>query len=396
MTRPLLIGLAVLALAAPAAGQTAVGLFDAAVVHDLQIFMNSRDLQLMREAYLEDTYYQADLEWRGERVRSIAVRSRGGGSRNPVKPGLKLDFNRYVSDQTFLGLKSLVLDNLWQDPSFLRESVTMALFTRMGQPAPRESYARLFINGVYEGLFTMVEPIDEMFLGRVFGDDRGYLFEYHWIDAYRGEDLGPGLEPYVARFEAESHEAEGRVALYTPIYDLFRVVAEPPNPAWRDAIERAVDVPQFLTHVAVEMFVSELDGLTGRWAMNNFYLHRLAGTTGHQFLVWDRDNAFQQIDTSILLRADQNLLFQKLLNYDDWRAFYLDAVENCARLAARGGWLERRVAFTAALIREAVYADPRKPASNDVFDTNVAFLRRFARERPALVIAEVAALRQAR
>jgi spore coat protein CotH len=395
VTRPLFVGLVVMALAAPAAGQTADNLFDAAVVHDLQLFMNSRDLQLLRETYLADTYYQADVEWRGQRVRSIGVRSRGSGSRNPVKPGLKLDFNRYVSDQAFLGLKSLVLDNLFQDPSFLRESVTMALFTRMGQPAPREAYARLFINGVYEGLFVMVEPIDEVFMGRALGDDQGYLYEYQWIDAYRGEDLGPGLEPYVERFEAETREAEGQVALYTPIHDLFRAVAGPQNPGWRDAVERAVDVPQFLTHVAVEMFVSELDGLTGLWAMNNFYLHRRSGATSHQFLVWDRDNAFQAIDTSILLRSEQNILFQKLLAYDEWRAFYLDAVENCARLAA-GGWLERRVAATAALIREAVYADTRKPAANDVFETDVAFLRRFARERPAVVIAEVDALRRAR
>jgi hypothetical protein len=173
-------------------------------------------------------------------------------------------------------------------------------------------------------------------------------------------------------------------------------VAGPQNPGWRDAVERAVDVPQFLTHVAVEMFVSELDGLTGGWAMNNFYLHRRVGTTNHQFLVWDRDNAFQAIDTSILIRSEHNLLFQKLLAYDDWRAFYLTAVEKCARLAAGGAWLERRVVATTALIREAVYADVRKPGSNDDFDTDVAFLRRFARQRPAVVLAEVEALRRAR
>ena len=31
-----------------------------------------------------------------------------------------------------------VLDNLWQDPSLVRESVTMGLFARMGHAAPRE------------------------------------------------------------------------------------------------------------------------------------------------------------------------------------------------------------------------------------------------------------------
>ena len=41
------------------------------------------------------------------------------------KPALRIDFNRYVAGQEFLGLKSLALDNLWQDPSMIRERLAM-------------------------------------------------------------------------------------------------------------------------------------------------------------------------------------------------------------------------------------------------------------------------------
>lgn len=127
-TRIVLVTLA--ATASTAHAQTADDLFAPGALHDLRLFMNSRDLQQLRETYEEDTYYQADLDWRGMRVRSVAIRSRGGGSRNGTKPGVKIDFDRFAIGQRFLGLESLVLDNLWQDPSFVRESVTMALFTR--------------------------------------------------------------------------------------------------------------------------------------------------------------------------------------------------------------------------------------------------------------------------
>jgi spore coat protein CotH len=398
ITRLAAVLAAVIALTAamPAAAQTAGDLFDTAVVNDLQLFMNSRDLQSMRQTYLEDTYYQADLDWRGQRLRSIAVRSRGGGSRNPVKLGLKLDFNRYVSGQEFLGLRGLVLDNLWQDPSLVRESVTMALFARMGQPAPREAYARLFINGVYQGVYALIEPIDSVFLERTFGNNRGYLFDYEWLDAYRGEDLGPELDPYIARFSAENHDSQGDVIRYGPIHDLFQAVGATQTASWRDTVERYADVRQFLTHVAVETFVSELDGLTGLWAMNNFYLYRPEGTTRHQFLVWDRDNAFQDIDSSVLSRVPQSLLFQKLLAYDDLWNFYLTALDTCATLAADDGWLEGVVDARAMLIRDAAYQDTNKPVSNDKFDSEVAFLRAFARQRPAVVRADVEALRRSR
>src|SRR5688500_16972750 len=135
------IAIAVL-VATPVFAQTADDLFAPGVVHDLRIFMNSRDLQLLHESFNANTWYQADIEWRGLRVRSVAVRSRGDGSRNPTKPGLLVDMDRYVGGQRFLGLPAIVLDNFWQDAALIRESVTMALFARLGQPAPREAYAR--------------------------------------------------------------------------------------------------------------------------------------------------------------------------------------------------------------------------------------------------------------
>jgi spore coat protein CotH len=392
MRRAVLVGV-LISIGAPAAAQTSDDLFNPGVLHDIRLFVNSRDLQQLRETYRENTYYQADLEWGGTRIRSVGIRSRGDGSRNPQKLGLKVDFNRYVSGQQFLGLKSLVLDNLWQDLSLLRESVTMALFTRMGQPAPRESYARVFINDVYQGVYTMVESIDSAFLSRSFGNDDGYLFEYQWLDEYHGGYLGRALEPYIARFKAETHESDGNVRLYGPLHDLFMEVERPQDAIWRESVERYLDVRQFLTHVAIEVFTSELDGLTGYWAMNNFYLYRPAATTAHQFLVWDRDNAFQDIESSVLLRTDQNELFKKLIVYSDLRSFYLQVLEACAHAAAEGGWLENEVAARAALIADAAHADGRKSGSNEDFASEVAFLLDFARRRPAVVLAEVGRLK---
>ena len=43
-----------------------------------------------------------------------------------------MDFDRYTTSQTFLGLKSFILDNLTQDPSGIRERVAMRFYERMG------------------------------------------------------------------------------------------------------------------------------------------------------------------------------------------------------------------------------------------------------------------------
>jgi spore coat protein CotH len=126
---------------AGADGQTAADLFDRDTVHEIRLSINSRDLQQLRDHYLEDRYYLADFQWRSIRVRNVAIRSRGGASRNPSKPAFRVDFNRFTTGQQFLGLKALVLDNVWQDGSFVAESTAMAFFERMGQAAPKESSA---------------------------------------------------------------------------------------------------------------------------------------------------------------------------------------------------------------------------------------------------------------
>ena len=376
-----------------AQAQTAGDLFAPATLHDLQVFMNTRDVQQLRDTYLENTYYQADLEWRGMRVRSVAIRSRGLGTRNPVKPGLAIDFDRFAAGQRFLGLQSLVLDNLWQDGSFVREAVTMELFERLGQPAPREAFARLFINGEYHGVYSLVEAVDPNFLSRAFGDPGGYAFEYHWLDEFHAEYLGRSLGRYKELFEPASHESESDTTLYSPLHDLFREINAAPSSAWRESVERLLDVRGFLTHVAIETFVSENDGILGNWAMNNFYLYRPSGSTQHRFIPWDRDNAFLAADTSILLRAGDNILMRRLLEQPDLLEFYLQALERCAR---ESGGLEQAIVTRANLIRAAVYADNRKLFPNDRFEADVAFLVQFARSRPGFVVAEVARLRGAR
>ena len=391
-TFALRIAVVILVAFAPvASAQTADDLFAPGVVHDLRIFMNSRDLQLLHDNFEANTWYQADVEWRGMRVRSVAVRSRGDGSRNPAKPGLLVDFDRFVGGQRFLGLQAFVLDNFWQDPALIRESVTMALFARMGQPAPREAYTRVFINDALVGVYAIVEAVDAAFLARAFGDEGGYVFEYQWLDEFHGEYLGQSLDRYKEKFSPETHVLDADSSLYAPLHDLFREINQPMSGTWRASVERHLDVQGFLTHLAVERFVSEIDGVLGSWAMNNFYVYRPSGSTRHQLIPWDRDNAFQTVDASIMLGTNENMLARRLLEHPDLRAFYLQELERVA--GAASGWLDAEIAARADVIRAAAYADANKPRSNEEFEAGIAHLRAFAQQRAAFVLAEVARLK---
>src|SRR3954471_24680363 len=79
--------------------------FDDAIVRDVYFTINSKDWQTLKDNYLDNTYYPVDFKWNNQGVRNAGIRSRGTGSRSGEKPGLRLDFDRYTTGQTFLGLK---------------------------------------------------------------------------------------------------------------------------------------------------------------------------------------------------------------------------------------------------------------------------------------------------
>jgi spore coat protein CotH len=322
------------------AGAQVPNLFDAGTLHDVRLYIHSRDLQELRARYLEDFYVPADFEWSGIRVRNVGVRVRGLATRSAIKPGLRVDFNRYVDGQTFFGMPALVLDNALKDPSLIRELISMAFIKRMGQPAPREAFGRLYINGAYEGLYAIVEVVDSAFLARELGDGLGYLFEHKYVDGFFGEFLGEDYAPYKLRFDAQTHRLESDYTLYAPIRELFREVNQDVDPAWRERVSWLIDLPQLMTHVAIETFLAEFDGFLGGYGMANFYLFRPVATNVHRLLAWDRDTTFQEVESPIFARASDNALMSRALRFPDLRTLYLDVLEQCAAAAAQDRWLD--------------------------------------------------------
>ena len=398
MVRPLAIGAlfgALLVLhATDVYAQTQAEFFNEQVLHEVRLFVNSRDYRLLRDRYQENIYVPADMVWKGLRVRNVGVRTRGTGSRNPTKLGLRVDFNRYTKKQQFLGLNSLILDNLWQDASLIREALAMSIYRRMGHPAPREAFARLYINNQYQGLYALVEPVDPVFLQRTIGENSGYLFEYHWVMPFYTEYLGDGLGPYRILFQPQNHELEAESLLYGPIRDLFREINEPDDAVWRTRVDERIDLAQFMTHAAIQGFLAQNDGLLGYAGLNNFYLYRFAGTNRHRLFPWDEDYAFTFIGSSLFRRGEQPVvLFERAFAEPDLRTVFLDAAEACARAITESGWLSAEIDRLVALIGSSVFEDTRKQYSNDDFLAGVDFLRAFAASRTEQVLAEVAVYR---
>jgi spore coat protein CotH len=404
LLRPLIvaIGLAVwpampgqhMDLEAQVQAPAGAALFDDTVLHEVRLFINTRDLRQLRERYLESFTVPADFIWRNTRVRNIGIQTRGAGSRNPYKPGFDVSFDRYTTGQEFQGLTGLVLDNLWQDPSLFRESLSMSVFRRLGQAAPRESFARLYINNEYQGVYGLVEKLDMRFVTAATQESNGRLFEYRWTFPFFGQSLGTDVESYKPLFAPRSTSTDTDAMLYGSIRDLFNAANNFEAPDWRERLESLLDVRQFLTHIAIQGCVLNLDGFMGYAGLNNFYLYRHPGTSRHRLFPWDEDWAFLVPEGSVFRRGDEPVAFvDRMLVEPDLRATFLDAAENCARTLGDEGWLASEIERLVALVGPAILDDPKKQFTNEAFVAEVEFLRTFAAARPAAVLAEVASAR---
>jgi spore coat protein CotH len=332
----------------------------------------------------------------------VGIRSRGTGSRSGIKPGLRVDFDRYMASQRFLGLKSFVLRNNTQDPTNLHERVSMLLFARMGEPASREAHTKIFVNDEYVGLFTIVESVDKDFLKRSLGEDTGYLYKYDYpVDGqpYRFEDKGSDPNQYVPLpFKPETHETDPKPEF---IVQLVQTVNQASDGAFRSAVGEYLDVQKFIRHVAVEVFVGDYDGFLGNYGINNFYFYRFDNRKLFTFIPWDKSEAFQAGPTSSIFHnisdvgdAQKNRLMTRALSYTDLYSQFLDTLIACAQSASEPaggdsrGWMEREVQREYAQIREAARADTEKPYSNDTFEAAIVNLLDFARRRSAIVTQE--------
>ena len=143
-----------------------------------------------------EEYVEGSLTYNGETISPIGIRSKGsigafvGGVSGPdwgnpsghkiatkLSMKFKIDWKGYNS--TFYNLKSLQLHSMNLDPSQLHDRLGYWLFKQMGVPSPRAIHAKLYINGEYNGIFSLVEQIDEQFADYHF-QGAGNIYKEVW------------------------------------------------------------------------------------------------------------------------------------------------------------------------------------------------------------------------
>ncbi len=299
-------------------------------VTEIRVTMSDSDMNFLlaeENAYSND-YVTADVmfsnsELTRSTVNNVGIRLRGGTSRERPKKAFKIDFKEFGGGQ-FYGYKKINLKPEANDPSLVRELLTMHLYRLMNVPAPRVAPAVLYFNEEYMGVYLMVEQIDDEFVDRRFGGEGGYLYKCG-IGATLEDD---GQVYNTLLFESKMNEdTDARVEL-----DSF-VTALNTIKRWnlkRD-FERYFAVDRYLRQLAVEAITGHWDGYS--WLNNNFYLYYNDDEGRFEFMPYDTDSTWG-IDwvsedwatrdlTNFYKDGRPRPLTSRILSVKDWNARYI-------------------------------------------------------------------------
>ncbi|MFK7755294.1 MAG: CotH kinase family protein [Flavobacteriales bacterium] len=335
--------------------------------------------------YEEATYTWANLtltDTSGEQFfDSVGVRLKGNSSYNHPgnKKAFKIDFNKYVIGQDYDGLKKLNFSNGFKDPSVIREKVFFDISHAVGVPAPRTSFANVYMNGTFWGFYTVVEQIDDQFLDWAIEDDDGNLFK-------AGDNFDPGegaadLEyygddqaSYETRYELKTNEEEND---WSDLVEFIDWINNSTDADFAAQIQDKIEFTEFLRSLALDNLFSNLDSYLG--SARNYYIYHNAATDKWEWIKWDGNESFgsytngvNNVDNLALDYVNSSRpLIERI--YDDNELYQQYLIQMCdiTENYFNSAYMDNRIDQIVDLVQEAVYADTEKMYENSDFDTNI-------------------------
>lgn len=178
----------------------ATKLFDTGKVHTIDIVAEEADWEEMLANAEAEEYIQRSVVIDGDYVKGVGIRPKGNSSLSMVaksdsdRYSFKIEFDQYENGKNYLGLDKLVLNNIVQDNTYMKDYTAYQMMNAMGADAPLSSFIWVTVNGEDWGLYLAVEGVEESFAQRVYGNNYGQIYKPDTMDMNNVEkDNGDGF-----------------------------------------------------------------------------------------------------------------------------------------------------------------------------------------------------------
>jgi hypothetical protein len=328
-----------------------------------------------------------DVNIDGTVLPSAGIRYRGtnsfkyGEKRNPYYIKLNLVNN----SANYQGNATLVLSSALRDPSMVREVMGFEI-ARKYMVAPRANYAKLYVNNEYIGLYANIEPIEESFLTKNFGDSENAFFK---CSADPKSTVSEGCR----KNTSSSLELEENVNCYMPNYELLS------KKGWDELVEliktlnkdpenleKVLDVDAALWMLAYNNVLVNLNSYSGHNSQN-YYLYK---NKSGKFvpMIWDLNLSFgsfksinsgsdlplkelQELDPMLNSTNPLKPLISQLLKNPFYEKVYIAHIRQILADNIDNAWYEKRAKELQSNIKVSFMNDQNKYYQDKDMERNV-------------------------
>lgn len=345
-------------------------LFEKDHILKIEIELSESDFQSILENPTAEEYKSATVTVDGETVENVGFRTKGNSSLNSVaksdseRYSFRIKFDKYVKGQRLLGLDELVVNNMFSDPSYMREYLSYEVMRENGVAVPETAFANIYINGELYGFYLCVEAIDDSFLERVFGDNDGNLYK---------QEMGSSLLYEAGSDYPNSELKNGNDTEKTGLKNMIEVLNEMPD-GEKGGIEEVLDVESALQYIAANTVLGNYDSYNGS-NLQNFYLYEHNGI--FYVIPWDYNMSIGgftggtsaqtiPIDEPVMnVSMEKTPLITNLLEVEEYKERYHEIIQHYLNILQN---FEERVSELKESITPYVENDPTKFYTMEQFE----------------------------
>ncbi len=248
------------------------------------------------------------------------IERRGGFSISLPKHSYEIDLNDDISLAELPKDDDWILNANYIDKTFLRHVMSYELFTTMNENniASKCKYVELKLNGVYNGLYVLMEKLDKSSLKICDEDSNAVIFKEPHIfrDTYEGiipqniNNFHQQTYPKIEKRDKTAFIEEVREFILTSSDNNFTI-----------GISGIFDIDNLIDWHLLLMISNNSDGI-----LKNFYLYKTDKETPIRIAPWDYDHSFgRDCDNELNLDEypliiERSILFRRLLEFDWYKA----------------------------------------------------------------------------
>lgn len=354
-------------------------LFNAPIVHEIYFqFYTPNFIDSLVASHSTERNVIATMTIDGALLDSVGLKYKGNSSfTGPgAKKSMKVDLNDYISGQKYDGIKKFNLNNGFKDPTMMREKIALDFFNEIGAPAPRCSYAKVYFNNEYYGLFTLVEEVNKDFLEQRFAENDSNLYkgDPHGDLRWKGNILANYYGDYSLETNESSNDWKG-------LFHLIDKLNNTPTINFHDSLESVLYTPHWLKIWAATNLFANMDSYIG--SGHNYFIYQKAFDSKFEFIPWDVNESFGSFSNNLTATQIKNLslfytgnpgsrpLIEKMVANSTYKTDL--ATETCYLLQYffNEDHIFPKIDSIADVIRPFVYADTKKTYSNQQFEDNI-------------------------